>query len=117
MSRMNTTVVTAKIARVTAVTVMLAVGLAAPGPSEAQSAAVIRTGNTIACAQAFANPAATLGAPVCVRNDDVSTRSQGDTVSPTMVLTWNDYAMTAIAHSQIRTGGARHSRAGAMVQA
>jgi len=34
-----------------------------------------------------------------------------------MVLTWNDYAMTAIANSQIKTGGARQTRAGAMVQA
>src|SRR5215510_2280230 len=104
MSRMNTTVVMAKIARVTAVTLTLAVGLAAPGPAEAQSGAVIRTWNNIACTQAFGNPAATSGASVCVRNDDVSTRSQGDTVSSAMVLTWNDRAMTAIANSQIRTG-------------
>src|SRR5262249_54897723 len=117
MSRMSITVVMAKIARVTAVTLTLAVGLAAPGRAEAQSAAVIRNGNIIACAQAFENPAATLGAAVCVRNDDVSTRSQGDTVSSAMVLMWNEHAMTAIANSQIRTGGARQTRAGAMVQA
>jgi membrane-associated phospholipid phosphatase len=85
MSRTSTTVVMAKIARVTAVTVTVAVGLAAPGPAEAQSG--------------------------------VSTRSQGATVSSAMVLRWNDYAMTAIATSQIKTGGARQTRAGAMVQA
>jgi len=56
MSRMNTTVVMAKIARVTAVTVTLAVGLAAPGRAEAQSGAGSRNENTIACAQAFENP-------------------------------------------------------------
>src|SRR5262249_20021028 len=117
MSRMSITVVMAKIARVTAVTLTLAVGLAAPGRPEAQSAAHIRNENSIDCAQAFENPAATLGAAVCVRNDDVSTRSQGDTVSSAMVLMWNEHAMTAIANSQIRTGGARQTRAGAMVQA
>src|SRR5262249_39857620 len=56
MSRMSITVVMAKIARVTAVTLTLAVGLAAPGRAEAQSGAVIRNWNNIACAQAFGNP-------------------------------------------------------------
>jgi VCPO second helical-bundle domain len=56
MSRMSTTVVMAKIARVIAVTLALAVGLAAPGRAEAQSGEVIRNWNTIACAQAFGNP-------------------------------------------------------------
>src|SRR5262245_55916581 len=56
MSRLSTTFVMARIARVTAVTVTLAAGLAAPGRAEAQSGAVIRGWNTIACAQAFGNP-------------------------------------------------------------
>src|SRR5262249_8944725 len=56
MSRMSNTGVIATIVRGTAVTLTLAGGLAVPGRAEAQSGAVIRNWNNIACAQAFGNP-------------------------------------------------------------
>jgi len=62
--------------------------------------------------------ATTLGASACIDNTiDTSTQTSDVTVSSSMVLTWNENSMIAIATSQIATGGARQARAAAMAQA